>query len=40
MKVNITDQEILLELHQKVIQAYFEADVDGWLTMKTAEYIW
>ena len=35
----MTDKEILLEMHQKVIQAHLDADVDGWLEMETAEYI-
>ncbi len=35
----MNDKEQLLALHQKVIQAHFDADVDGWLEMETAEYI-
>lgn len=35
----MNDEAQLLALHQMVIQAHFDADIDGWLEMETAAYI-
>jgi hypothetical protein len=34
-----TDHEVLLAMHEKVIQAHVNADVEGWLDLETAEFI-
>ena len=35
----MTDKEILLDMHQKIIQAHLETNVQSWLDMESDEYI-
>ncbi len=35
----MSDEKVLREMHQKVVQAHFDGDVDSWLELETAEYI-
>jgi hypothetical protein len=39
MTTNKNDRDILLELHQKIIQCHIDGNVDEWLSMESDDFV-